>query len=234
MSVDLRAEAGKIIAQLRRIPRAVALPIELEMNLRPRPEVTQQIFEEKLPFRRAPEVIGLMIVEADHVSRHHIELRAKRGQWDVAFDPPYHARHAKEICDFGEHRGFADVETEDVVAKPLADVKKVTGAAADIENALAEAEVEFEVAHAPDVRFHPTSQLQVFLWRITWFRDGMPLVNRAEFLFVDAGDDPLRIDTEHKPPREEKSAGMAPHAGEQARVGKLLDLLSETHGGSDP
>ena len=69
-------------------------------------------------------------------------LRAKVGQRLVGFDPPDHALHSEQFDHFREPGLLIEIHPEDVVAEVLADVEEISGAAADIEDALAAAEVE--------------------------------------------------------------------------------------------
>ena len=97
-----------------------------------------------------------MAVETNHVSRNDIELRAEIGERCECFDAPDCALHSEKLRHFRKHRIVVQVDADRVVTEQATDVEKITGAAADIENPLTRAEVEAEIAHAPEIGVNPT------------------------------------------------------------------------------
>src|SRR5436305_1645996 len=65
--LDGSAEAQEIIAQLRRVAGAVIFFVQLEVHAAVRLQMRAQIAKENAPFRWAPDGIGFVIVETNHV-----------------------------------------------------------------------------------------------------------------------------------------------------------------------
>src|SRR5438270_9223873 len=113
-----------------------------------------QIIEEKFPLGNFPKLVALVSVETNHVGRDDIEPAAQIGQGLTRFDPPDHPLDAEQVDHFCKARFLVEVHPENVVPEKFADVEEVAGAAADIEHALAPAEIESEVAHTLQVNLH--------------------------------------------------------------------------------
>ena len=88
------------------------------------------------------------------------------------------------------------------MAEPAVDVEEVAGAAADIEDAFACAEIELEIAHTADVDLEPLSQIQIFFRRLTWIVYAVPPLDFAERIEVDRAHDVLGTNAINEAPRE--------------------------------
>ena len=204
------------------------------MNAAAGREVTRGVVEEEVPFGRAPNVVRLVIVETDHVGGDDIEAFRKLGQRFVAFDARDDARNAEQFRKVVEHGRLIEIEPEDVVSEPLADVEEVAGAAADIEDAFPRAAIEIEVTNAADVHLDPAPQFEIFFGSIAGIGDGVALMNGAELRGIDARDDGVGINPEDETPGEQDAVRVPLHALGQAGIGELFDLVKEAHRSRGP
>ena len=89
------------------------------------------------------------------MARDEIEFFSEIGQWRLRFDAPNDAANTEELCRSAEERFLISIEAESFVAEELADVKKITGARAKIENVKWRASIEPEILNAPDIYVDP-------------------------------------------------------------------------------
>src|SRR6478735_10733860 len=121
-----------------------------------------QIIQEKFPLRDAPKSGHLVIVEANHESGDHVEFLSEIRQRTKRVDLLNNAADTEQARDFPEHGHAVYVEANSGMTKELRDVKKVSCAAAQIENALWTRHVEFKLANPPDVNSDPTVEIEIF------------------------------------------------------------------------
>src|SRR6266446_376784 len=120
------------------------------------------VVEEEFPLGDLPELVALVTVKTNHVGRDHVEFRTEIGQGSKCLDPPDSALHAKQLNHLREAGLFVEIQSKNVVAEILANVKKIPGATSDIENAFAPTEVKTQVSDALQIDFHPQFQVEVF------------------------------------------------------------------------
>lgn len=120
-----------------------------------------KIVQEKIPFPRAPRRSRRPIKSGGETG-NPIKLATKIRQGLEGVDLPNFPFDLKEISQLSEKRKPVDVEAETAMSKLLANEKKVTAAAAKIENLLARQPVQLQVLHAFDIGFHPLLDLGVF------------------------------------------------------------------------
>jgi hypothetical protein len=102
-----------------------------------------EVAEEKFPLWHAPKSGHLVIVEADHECSYHIEFLPEIRQWTKR---PYllnDATDTEQARDFPEHWQAIHVEANSRMTEQLCDIKKVSCAAAQIENAFRTRKIEF-------------------------------------------------------------------------------------------
>src|SRR4029077_5066729 len=121
-----------------------------------------QIIQEKFPLRDAPKSRHLMIVKANHESGDHVEFLSETRQRTKRLDLLNNAADTEQVRDFPEHGHAVYVEANSGMAEELRDVKKVTCAADQLENALGTRHVEFKLANPPDVNSDPPVKIQIF------------------------------------------------------------------------
>jgi len=158
--------------------------------------IFREVVEKKFPFGNFPELVALVPVKTDHVRGDHIELAAEIGQRLIRLDPPDHSLHAEQVDHLREAALLIEIHPENVVAEQLADVEKIAGAAPDIEDAFAAAEIEAEIAHALEVDLHPALDLEIFRPLVTRIVHRVAIVDLLELLAVDGRRDPGGIETQ--------------------------------------
>ncbi len=90
---------------------------------------------------------------------HEIKLLSEIGQGSLPFDPADDAWNIEERSGCAEERLIVGVEPENLVAKKLADVEEITGAAAKIDNAHRRGAVEPKILRALNVDLDPINDI---------------------------------------------------------------------------
>src|SRR6478735_729409 len=103
-----------------------------------------------------------MIVKANHECGNHVEFLSETRQRTKRLDLLNNAADTEQARDFPEHGHAVYVEANSGMTEELRDVKKVSCAAAQIENALWTRHVEFKLANPPDVNSDPTVEIEIF------------------------------------------------------------------------
>ena len=93
------------------------------------------------------------------MSGHEIERLMKIGEGSLAFDSPDNARNVEQFNCRAEERFPVVVESKDVMTEMFADIKEVSGARSQIENAQRRRAVEPEVLRALDVNVDPINDV---------------------------------------------------------------------------
>jgi hypothetical protein len=132
-----------------------------------------------------------MIVEANHKRGNDIEFLTEVWERMKRLDLLNDAADTEQTRDFPEHRQTIHVEANSGMAEKLRDVKKVSCAAAQIENALGTRHVEFKLANPPDVNSDPTIEVEIFRPVRAGICYDVPLANLPEASRIDCFDDPL-------------------------------------------
>src|SRR5207237_2415996 len=121
-------------------------------------KIRADIVDKKFPVCRRPfDAIANFsdAVKTNPMRSDEIERLMKIGQESLSFDSADHARNAKQLRRGAKKRFVVRVEAERVMAEQLADVKKIAGAAAKIENAQGRCAVEPKVLRALDIDVDP-------------------------------------------------------------------------------
>src|SRR5882724_2654927 len=151
----------------------------------------REIIEKKFPLRDGPKSGHLVVVKANHERGNDVEFLSETRQRTKRLDLLNDAADTKQTRDFPEHWQAIHVEANSGMTEELRDVKKVSCAAAQIENALWTRHVEFKLANPPDVNSDPTIEIEIFRpVRAGVFYD-VPLANLSEASRIDCLDDPL-------------------------------------------
>jgi hypothetical protein len=132
-----------------------------------------------------------MIVEANHERGNDIELLSETRQEAKRLDLLNDAADTEEARDFPEHWQAIHVEANAGMTEELRDVKKVSCAAAQIENALWTCHVEFKLANPPDVDSDPTIEIEIFRPVRAGICYGISPANLLEASRIECLDDPL-------------------------------------------
>ena len=168
-----------------------------------------------------------MPVEADQESGDDVEFLARIGKRNKSLDSGYDSLESKQLGDFREHRRITQVETEHVVAEQAANVEKIPGAAAEIENPFGRRNIEFELANASNVDVDPTLEMKILRPVRARTFDRVTPPNLLELFSVDRLNDAIGL--KWKPPFIKKSTSMIFSAGQSLAAEKFLDLVTEAH-----
>ena len=85
-------------AQFLRHDRSVGTAVQLQPDPAAGFEETRHVREKEIPFRRAPEKSALVIVEADHECRDHVEFAPEVRKRHKGIDPAEIMRFTPSIC----------------------------------------------------------------------------------------------------------------------------------------
>jgi len=122
----------------------------------PRPDIV----DEKFPIGRRPLRPRVVFVPCDPVKTNpmpcdEIEFLAEIGQGSTRLDSPNNSRHVEVFRHRPKKRIIVEVETETAVSEELADVKKISGARPEIEDAQWRGTIEPETLGAADIDADP-------------------------------------------------------------------------------
>ena len=187
-----------------------------------------QIVEEKFPFRHLPKTRHFVIVEANHERRYQIEFLSKVGQRAESFYSPDYPADAEKTRDFPKHRQPIDVESQSGMAEQLSDVKKVSGAAAKIENALRPRQIELELANPANVNSDPAFEIEIFRPVRAGLFNSISLTDLLETNGINRLDYPFRLQWETL--RVQQSERMFPRAGQAPAIYQFSHFVTESHG----
>ena len=97
---------------------------------------------------------------------YKIELLMKIGEGSLSFNPANDARNIEQLSRRAKERFGIGVEPENVVAEKFTNIKKVTGAAAKVENAQGRRPIEPKILGAFDIDLDPVDDIfeAIDLW----------------------------------------------------------------------
>jgi len=98
-------------------------------------------------------------VKTNSVRGNEVESSPKVGKGSLSFDSTDDARNPEQVSRGAEKRFVIGVEAKNVVSEKFADVKEVTGAAAEIENAQWSRAIEPKILSALDVDIDPVNDV---------------------------------------------------------------------------
>src|SRR5437016_13289708 len=120
LAFDFRAPIQKKIAQFRRVVITPVQRIESEKDFAAWRQVSLQIAQKKIPFRRPPSPLRRTVkIKIDRERGDPIELLTQIGQRLERFDPPNDARNTKKLKQLGKKRYPPHVEAKDRMTKPF-------------------------------------------------------------------------------------------------------------------
>ena len=118
--------------------------------------MTFQIVQKKIPLGRAPKFFVGLAIEPGGEGGDPIEWAAEVWERFEGFDLPDAALDLEEIDQFGVKREPIDIEAERPMTELSADIKKVTAAAAEIEDVERWfGAMQMQILGPFDVGFHP-------------------------------------------------------------------------------
>ena len=187
----------------------------------------RQIVEKEVPLWDLPKTRHFVIVEANHERGDQIEFLAHVGEGTETFDSLDDAANAEQPRDVAKHCHSIHIETKSGMTEQLRDVEKISGAAAQIEDALRARKIEFELANSADVNFDPPVEIEIF-WPV---RAGVcysiSLANRLKPSWIDCFDNPFCI--QRKAVRAQEPERMLSRAGEAPAIYKLSYFMAKFH-----
>ncbi len=110
------------------------------------------------------------------------------------------------------------------------DVEKISGAAAEIENARARSIVETQLAHALQIDSNPMLKIEIFRWRIAGIVDGILPANSFKAIRVDRLDNRVGADAGGEPAIAYDCTSVTPCTFKSFAVEQFSKFLGETQG----
>lgn len=225
--VDFGAAFFKEFFQLRRVKGLIVFLIKFQPDATSRLEILRQIIEEEFPLGNFPESRHLMIIEANHERGNDIEFFTKVRQRTERVDSLDHAVNTEQAGDFPKHRQAIHVQADSGVAEELRDVKKVSCAAAQIENLFGTRHVEFKLANPFDVHSDPTIKIEIFRPVRTGICYRIPFADLLEPIGVDGFDNLPCLQRE--PVRAQNPKRVFPRARQASAVDQFLYFMAQLH-----
>jgi len=156
----------------------------------------RQIIQEKFPLRDTPKPRHFVIVEANHESGNDVEFLSEIRQRTKRLDLLNDAADTEQARNFPEHCHAIYVEANSGMTEELRDVKKVSCAAAQIENPLGARHVEFKLANPSNVNSDPAIEIEIFRPVRAGICYSVSLANLLETGRIDRLDDSLCLQLE--------------------------------------
>jgi len=132
-----------------------------------------------------------VVVTANHERGNDIEFFTELWERTKRLDLLNDTADTEQARDFPEHWQAIHVEANSGMTEELRDVKKVSCAAAQIENALWTRHVEFKLADPPDVDSDPTIEIEIFRPVRAGICNGISPANLLKASRIECLDDPL-------------------------------------------
>src|SRR6266446_955768 len=133
LAFDVPTAAEEKIPDSGRIIVAVVAGVESEKDLAARREMSLQIVQQKIPFRRCPAFLRRMVkIEIDRERSDPIERLTEIRQRLVCIDPPNDSPNFEQLQQFAEQGNTLDVEAQDGMAEIFQDEQKESAAAPQV------------------------------------------------------------------------------------------------------
>ena len=188
------------------------------------------VAQKVIPFGGSPKIVALVIIETNQIGGNKVEFTIEFWQWLKRLDPRDGPGETQEFGQLAEHRKIIDIKAKDFVPEQFVDVEKISGAAAEIENARARSIVETQLAHTLQIDSNPMLEIEVFRWRITGIVDRIFAANLFEPVRVDRFDNGVGADTSGETAIAHERTGVAPCAFEGFAGDDFCEFLGETQG----
>ncbi len=216
--------------QFRSVVAAVVFSIQFQPDPAIRRQMGSDIAQEVIPFGGTPKFVALVIIEADQIGGDEIKFAIELWQWLKRLDPRDGAGDAQKLGQLAKHRKIIDIEPEDFVPEQFVDVEKISGAAAEIENAGGRSIVETQLSYALQIDSNPILEIEVFRWRIAGIVDCILAPNLFEPVRVDRFDNSVCADASGETAIAHDRTGVAPCAFEGFAGEDFSEFLGETQG----
>ena len=162
-------------------------------------ESRPNIVDEKFPIGRDPFLPHVIFVPRDPVKTNpmacdEIEFFAEIGQGNTRLDSPNNSRHVEVFRHRPEERIIVEIETQTAVSEELADIEKISGTGAEVENAQRRRTIEPEILGTTDIDVDPMCHI---LPGIGLARAGparVVLGDSGDFSRINGGQNAFRID----------------------------------------
>ena len=153
-----------------------------------------------------------------------IEFFSEIGQRRVRIDSSHDATNAEKFCRAAEKRFVIGIEPQTFVAEQTAEIEKITGAAAEIQDVERPRPIKPEVLHALYVNANPVVGvlIGVDLSRVRSIR--IMFAQSYQFRLINRRENASRAY------RVRPAANMLPQTFRRVAGKKLLKFLRESHG----
>ena len=123
-------------------------------------ESRPNIVDEKFPIGRDPLLPYIIFVPRDSVKTNpmacdEIEFFPEIGQGNTSLDSQNNSRHVEVFRHRPEERIIVEIETQTAVSEELADIEKVSGTGAEVENAHCRRTIEPKILGTTDIDVDP-------------------------------------------------------------------------------
>src|SRR5207249_2056806 len=153
---------------------------------------------------------------------------SKVGQRTESFYSLDYTMDTEKTRDFSKHRQPVDVESEPGMAEQLSDVEKVSGAAAEIENALRPRQIELELANPANVNSDPAFEIEIFRPVRAGIFNSISLTDPLETNGINRLDHAFGFQWETLRPQQ--SQRMFPRAGQTPAIYQFSHFVTKSHG----
>ena len=162
-------------------------------------ESCPNIVDEKFPIGGRPLLPHVIFVSRDPVKTNpmacdKIEFFTEIGQGNPRIDSPNNSRHVEVFRHCPEEWIIVEVETGAAVSKELADIEKISGTGAEVENAHRRRTIEPEILGTTDIDVDPMCHI---LPGVGLARAGparVVLGDSGDFSRINSGQNAFRID----------------------------------------
>ena len=185
------------------------------------------IVEKKFPLGHAPKAGHFVIVEADHECSYHIEFLSEIRERMKRLYSLNDAADTQQARDFPKHWQAIHVEANSRMTEQLCDVKKVTCAAAQIENPFRTRKIEFKLANPADVHTDPALEIEIFRPIRAGICHAVSPANLLKTSRINCLYDALRLQREAV--RSQQSEGMFSRASQAPAIDQFSYFMAKSH-----
>ena len=162
-------------------------------------ESRPNIVDEKFPIGRDPFLPHVIFVPRDPMKTNpvacdEIEFFAEIGQGNTRLDSPNNSRHVEVFRHRPEERIIVEIETQTAVSEELADIEKISGTGAEVENAQRRRTIEPEILGTTDIDVDPMCHILPGIGLASAGPARVVLGDSGDFSRINGGQNAFRID----------------------------------------
>ena len=213
LAFDVRTAADEKLADFGRVIVAVVERVESKKNLAAGREVSLQVVQEKIPFRRSPAFLRRMVkIEIDRECRDPIERLTEIRQRLVCIDSANDSLNSEQLQQFAEQRNALDIEAQHGMTQILQDEQKESAAATQVEDAFGRRAMKIQILHPFTIQSQPRLDVRVFGVARRGIR--IPLLDFTSAFLIDLRQHRLKWDAKNGALRPAPAASVRERLGE--------------------